>query len=868
MDSNPLCNRLHAMNNCIKIKCLVLFCGVLLLLTNSAPLMAQVPSTAVGVFYIGPEDVVAEAINLAHPYIVRVDQPELAQVIVLNNAPLSEERLNFYGEQVRNNRLGLVVFCGNMFPKDVADLGALLGISAFGFAQVQSPATLVTEDEIDEVQLAVTWSSAPEIYARTVISNPNILRPLISTETGQPVILRVRGREPSQTLIVGTWFDDPANRSWVDWPYYHYFIYQLIMDAAGRSRSLNYADYPLSPVPQRAGRWGIAVGGIGVIVGTAAIFYFARRSRFLQPQATVNQETQENVKQRGNQLWERAGFHKSLAGLLVLLPLNMLLYFLLIRYRLTTLPEVLSPNLQAFSSWQLVEQWAELIWVLLDAGTGIAAVRYFAAAHPRHPRRAYTFFQFYGWWHLFIGAAQLGIVALFSAVIMPGTRFAHLTYFILFQSVMRFPGFLTIFVLLLRALQRLDFEQYLIFFLTYGTAVFQAAAYLAFKTWGISWSVVNQNQSTLLGLGLGIYAAEWLVFIAGMGLYRWLGLGFAPLSLPRAGSQVGRQLLSFGSRVALGSAAVPLGALIQHRILMSAAPELASSWQTWLIAVQLSWIYILVLHPFYCNMLPALTEAIALDYKTLLRYYLTQGLRYGMWVSVFIAVIFSILGEQIVRIINPGVYPDIASIISVLFILNAFRFLQWLMDALLLAAEHPGLYGILIFTEQMILIGGGAWLAAEYGAPGYLSAFALALFARTVLAWVWMQRLIIRLHIYSWQSVISPLVSGVLLYYGLRVILERIPPAWESGFVLAALPLGFWLYGFISALTGGWDAANLKEFGHAVRLSGIGKPYAWILWRCIRLGARISPLHGRFPVVIAGIAEEQALAITYTRNTP
>ena len=71
----------HTMNNRLKIKPLFLFCGLLLLLTNSAPLMAQAPSTGVGVFYIGPEDVVAEAINLAHPYIVRVDQPELAQVI-------------------------------------------------------------------------------------------------------------------------------------------------------------------------------------------------------------------------------------------------------------------------------------------------------------------------------------------------------------------------------------------------------------------------------------------------------------------------------------------------------------------------------------------------------------------------------------------------------------------------------------------------------------------------------------------------------------------------------------------------------------------------------------------------------------------
>ncbi|MDF1515661.1 MAG: hypothetical protein P1S60_17775, partial [Anaerolineae bacterium] len=66
---------------------------------------------------------------------------------------------------------------------------------------------------------------------------------------------------------------------------------------------------------------------------------------------------------------------------------------------------------------------------------------------------------------------------------------------------------------------------------------------------------------------------------------------------------------------------------------------------------------------------------------------------------------------------------------------------------------------------------------------------------------------------------------------------------------------------------GGWDNANMQELGRAVVISGIGKPYAWLLWQCIRLGAWLSPLHERFPIVISSIAEEQALSITYTRST-
>ena len=261
---------------------MIVLCCVLLSTLPGATALAQAPTTSIGVFYIGPEEAVAEAINLAHPYIVRVDQPELAQVIVLNNARISEEGLQFYGDQVRDNRIGLVIFCGNMFPEGLTDLGALMGISAFGLTRIQVPAAVVAEEKTDGLQRFITWSSAPEIYARTVISNPNILLPLITTETGQPLIQRVRGREPGQTLIMGGWLDDPANASWADWPYYHYLVYRLIADAAGRSRILNYADYPIAAVPQRGGRWAIAGTGIGVILGTALVFYLARRFRFMR----------------------------------------------------------------------------------------------------------------------------------------------------------------------------------------------------------------------------------------------------------------------------------------------------------------------------------------------------------------------------------------------------------------------------------------------------------------------------------------------------------------------------------------------------------------------------------------------------------
>ena len=142
----------------------------------------------------------------------------------------------------------------------------------------------------------------------------------------------------------------------------------------------------------------------------------------------------------------------------------------------------------------------------------------------------------------------------------------------------------------------------------------------------------------------------------------------------------------------------------------------------------------------------------------------------------------------------------------------------------------------------------------------------LAFLIRTMFTWFLMQRLIVRVHIYIWQTFVSPLLSGMLIYYLLHVMLVEVTPVRQTSFVFAALPLGLWIYAFFTALFGGWDDASIQEFERAVQLSGIGKPYAWVLWQCIRLGARISPLHGRFPIVIAGIAEEQATAISFTRS--
>ena len=248
--------------------------ALLLLIGSSALVFAQTPSGTVGVYYVGLEDAVAEAINLANPYIVRVDQPELAQVLVINNfLPREEETLRLFSSQVQQGDVGLVIFCGSQYPQTVDDLRVLLGVSTFGMSRTDRPRDVQIGSEVDPLQTAVAWNSAPQIQARTVISNPNLLLPVVTTSAQEPVLQRIRGREETQAFIVGGWFNATSNAEWQNWPYFRYLVYRLIVEAANAPRVLPFANYPLSPVPQGRLRLGLIGGGdcAGIVRCVAAL---------------------------------------------------------------------------------------------------------------------------------------------------------------------------------------------------------------------------------------------------------------------------------------------------------------------------------------------------------------------------------------------------------------------------------------------------------------------------------------------------------------------------------------------------------------------------------------------------------------------
>jgi hypothetical protein len=83
-------------------------------------------------------------------------------------------------------------------------------------------------------------------------------------------------------------------------------------------------------------------------------------------------------------------------------------------------------------------------------------------------------------------------------------------------------------------------------------------------------------------------------------------------------------------------------------------------------------------------------------------------------------------------------------------------------------------------------------------------------------------------------------------------------------FFVAILP-SYPLYAFFYALFGGWDQATLDEVHRAAGLCSFMRPLAWVFWAASALGARLSPLHGRFPIRVYTAAVEEAHSLKQVR---
>lgn len=817
-------------------------------------------SPALQILYRGPGGEIQQAL-LLDPGVALAPTPEHADALVLHNTPLNAREVAQFQNALDQGR-GLIVLAGPDLPSET--LAALIGGAPVPSWQVRSDpqALQPAPGAADPLLQEIAWSSAPQVHERLLPAEIPGLRPLVLAEGTGELVLGELSVGRGQIYLFTPWLNDGHNQAFLDWPYAHYFLFHLLQRAAGRSAP-SYADWPFSPVPHAGTRTVILAVGLGTLALTVGLFlggraYARRNAHLLRRLSTRSAPPQARP-------WEEVGFHRPLAGFLTLLSVGLFLFVPLMVFQQIVLRRWLLPSPQAHGSWDLVVRFFEVFWLIFDVGTSTAAVRFFAQYRVHEPLRGLRYLQFYLWWQAFSGTVQLTGVALLAATVVPHTAYAYLSFYLIVHTLIQFPGFLRLFQYTFRALQRNDYDQTLTLVLYMGPIVFQTITVLLMRRWGEAHAGIGPVIGGVLGMGLGLYLTEVATFIVGLLLYRRLGLSLRALFLPTFDRETVRSALGFGGKVAAAQSFAPFGHMVQTVLIALFLVNYTEVQGVWSTAYLFTLAYGALPQGLYEELLPAIAEAYHHGRRVLCRYYVAQGIKFGGWFSAFVVGALGAVGDRFILGVLGPEWERAAVLALPILAWGAMGFAAQFADRVQQAAGRPGLQALLTAGEQALRIGLMVLLLRRLQVWGLLIAYAVALPAKGIVAWLLNARWILRPRLYLWQSFGAPLLASAANYGLLRLLGHLF---WRGGWwsslalLMVALLGSLPVYAFFSALLGGWDDGGVAELQRASRLSGAGWPLSRLLYGAVALGAWLSPLHGRFPMEIRPAALEEAASLT------
>jgi O-antigen/teichoic acid export membrane protein len=358
-----------------------------------------------------------------------------------------------------------------------------------------------------------------------------------------------------------------------------------------------------------------------------------------------------------------------------------------------------------------------------------------------------------------------------------------------------------------------------------------------------------------------------LTFLVGMGLYRWLGYNVRIYFLAHFDWQVIKESLRFGVFEMLGSLAWGVGQAVEIIISQTYLVNSAEVWGNWVLAQNFVYAF-QVTATLYNNLMPSISESISHGRKLLSQYYSVMGYKWGGMVSAMLGALLLAVADRFILGATGPEFVRAAQYSIPLLIWGMIQYPSWVGDNVQLGANKPWMKGALVGMEQLIRITLAFILIARLQITALIVAYFIALMTKNIIAYLLNHRLCFPQKLYFWQSIGAPLLAGLAHYATLRWIGGLI---WRGDqitsviiLVLAILP-SYPLFAFFYGFFGGWDDATLEEVQRAVELTGFIKPLAWLFWKSTALGARISPLHNRFPISIRQAALNEAASLTGER---
>ncbi len=234
-------------------------------------------------------------------------------------------------------------------------------------------------------------------------------------------------------------------------------------------------------------------------------------------------------------------------------------------------------------------------------------------------------------------------------------------------------------------------------------------------------------------------------------------------------------------------------------------------------------------------------------------------------VSFFLGAVLLAVADRFILGASGPEFVRAARYIVPLTVWGAFQFPSWVADNVQLGSNRPDVKSILIFSEQLVRVVLALILLERFQINGLIIAYFVALFGKGIAAYLINHKICYPQRFFSWQSLFAPLLAAGVHYALLRWLTGYI---WQGDevssiviFFIGILP-SILVYVFLYGLFGGWDTGALEELDNAVTLTGFARPLVWCLWKATDLGARLSPLHNRFPIDIRPAAMVEARELT------
>lgn len=792
-------------------------------------------------------------------------------IIVADAAPAADE-LAEIARQVAGGA-GLVLLLGpRMSPETLEVLAGARGERRLPQAAIVGPATAV-----GAIATEFPWRAAPQVGARTIPQGIEA-ETLVATREGDPILLR-RAVGAGRVLIATPWFAaaspaEPAdaNYQFLTWSYFPYLLHFLVAEAAARE-PVSFAAWPAAPLPNRREQTVLFAAFGAFFAVTATLFAVVRRYSRRHPEILDRFVATTFVRHEVAEAptgWDEIGFHRPLGGFLMLFVIA--LFFgvpMLVGYSVL-FRNVVFPFPHALGSWQWVKQFFMFLFTLLDFGTSIALVKYFAELRIHDPRRGLMYIQFFVWWQALSGVAQLALVAGAAVFALPDTDYAAFCYLVLGHALIQLPGFLLLFHHVFSAFQRYDLAQFLTLLLPVLPLPLALGTVRLWRSWGLDHARFGEALGSVFGMAAADYLGVLSLFGVGLLIFRRVYGSSQVLFLAHFGWDVARSALSFGFRAALSGVAVGLSAMAQTLILAETVDNYAELQGIWGFAWETIILYLMVAGLLFDSTRAAVSEAFNNGKARLTDYYLTASLRWGFLLAFLLWGLLSVHWPWLITGVYGEQWARAADYVWLFQIMGLMHILAVLPTPFLQACGRPGLDALTVWFEHAALVVLLYVLTPQYQLWGMLYARVGALLlGRIVPAWWLIRRHVARPPLYPWQCFLAPLGTGVAVMACYRLAGHFF---WDGGLtstislVVAGVAIGPPLAFFFSGLLGGWDDASLAEAKKAVALTHFAKPLSGLLERAARAGCRLSPLHNRFRIDLADAAEAESRELMQERR--